>query len=66
MPRLDVVQARDRDRDKQVFDAWSFLDEEMRTRMPRIGLWLDTSEMTVEETVAEILARTDEAVITDV
>lgn len=40
------------------------LDKVLRDSTPRIGLWLDTSEQTVEETVDEILKRawTDGAV----
>ncbi|WP_208719862.1 AAA family ATPase [Amycolatopsis circi] len=40
------------------------LDAYLREETSRIGLWLDTSELTVEETVDEILARaeTDAAV----
>ncbi|MEY9892093.1 chloramphenicol 3-O-phosphotransferase [Catenulispora sp. MAP12-49] len=33
------------------------LDAYLRRETPRIGLWLDTSELTVEQTVEEILAR---------
>ncbi|MCZ2524119.1 AAA family ATPase [Streptomyces sp. HB2AG] len=33
------------------------LDEELRRNTPRIGLWLDTSSWTVDETVDEILKR---------
>ncbi len=37
------------------------LDEELRLRTPRIGLWLDTSGWTPEETVEAILADTQRA-----
>ncbi|MEY9931427.1 hypothetical protein ABH926_006076 [Catenulispora sp. GP43] len=37
------------------------LDEQLRRHTPRIGSWLDTSEQTANETVAEILARRGEA-----
>ena len=34
----------------------------MREETPRVGLWLDSSELTAEQTVDEILARAwDEA-----
>ena len=56
-PRLEVVRARDAGRDKQWFDVWSHLDAEMREWDPRPGLWLDTSDMTVEETVDAMLDR---------
>ncbi|MCH8026208.1 MAG: AAA family ATPase [Chloroflexi bacterium] len=62
-PRLDVVRQRDSERpDKQVFRKWGHLDQVMREETPREGLWLDSSELTAEQTVDEILARAwDEA-----
>jgi adenylate kinase family enzyme len=55
-PRLEVVEERDAGRpEKHVFDIWSHLDEVLRRETPRVGLWLDTSEMTAEQTVAAIL-----------
>jgi len=38
VPRLDVVQARDRDRDKHVFSIWRHLDAQLQTSMPHVGL----------------------------
>jgi len=46
-----------------VFDLWSHLDAEMRARMTAFGLWLDTSRMTAAQTVSQILARSEEAVL---
>jgi chloramphenicol 3-O-phosphotransferase len=63
-PRLDVIRERDRGRHKQVFEMWSHLDADMRAAMTPYGLWLDTSAMTVSESVDEILARCDEANMT--
>jgi AAA domain len=40
------------------------LDQEL-DRTPRIGLWLDSSAQTPDETLAEILHRRDEAVVGD-
>jgi hypothetical protein len=71
-PRADVVRAREDSRreatgkvaykpgDVGVTD----LDAQLRLRTPRIGLWLDSSEQTVAETVDDILSRvwTDGAV----
>jgi predicted ATPase len=55
-PRLDVVALRDATRaEKHVFDKWGHLDETMRNATPRVGLWLDSSELTAEETVDVIL-----------
>jgi predicted kinase len=63
-PSIDVVEKRDAERGyKQVFSIWSHLDESMRIDTPPMGLWLDTSAMTVEETVETVLARADEAII---
>jgi chloramphenicol 3-O-phosphotransferase len=62
-PSLDVIRARDSGRDKHVFELWSHLDAELRTGMRSYGLWLDTSAMTAAETVDEILARSDEAIV---
>lgn len=64
LPRLEVVEQRDRDRDeKHVFDIWNHLDEVARTETPREGLRIDSSDLTAEETVDEILRRLDEALI---
>lgn len=64
-PSVEVVQKRDAARqaargkvaygpgDEGVAD----LDAHLRQETPRIGLWLDTSEHTVEQTVEAILAR---------
>jgi predicted ATPase len=57
-PRADIVRERDATRDaKHVFDTWGHLDQVMRDETPRVGLWLDSSEITAEETVDEILRR---------
>ena len=65
VPRPDVVAAREAGRAKTAYrpGSWSIegLDEELRERTPRIGLWLDTSDQTPEETVDVILQRRNEA-----
>ncbi|MEY9886477.1 chloramphenicol 3-O-phosphotransferase [Catenulispora sp. MAP12-49] len=65
VPGAEVVRRRDRARraargkvaykpgDEGVDD----LDGYLRRETPRIGLWLDTSDQTVEQSVEEILAR---------
>ncbi len=64
LPRLDIVEQRDRTRDeKHVFDIWSHLDDVARNETPKQGLRLDSSDMSAEETVDEILRRTDEALV---
>ena len=57
-PRLDVVRERDAGRSgKNVFEVWAYLDGVMRETMRDAGLWLDTSEMTPEQVVDEIVRR---------
>jgi adenylate kinase family enzyme len=63
VPRPDVVRKREMSRKKHVFDRWAHLDEEMRRATPKVGLWLDTSALTAEETVEEVLRRAAEAEI---
>jgi predicted kinase len=64
-PRLEVIRMRDGARDKSVFHIWGHLDAELRAGMTGVGLWLDTSAMTVPETVHEILARCDDAIVAE-
>jgi hypothetical protein len=44
-------------------DLWSIrdFDHKVRTETPHIGLWLDSSQQTPDETVDEIVARLPEA-----
>lgn len=58
-PSLDVVKRRNEERpNKNVFEPWSpILDRAMRETMSGIGLWLDNSNQSPEETVDEILQR---------
>lgn len=66
-PSPDVVAARERARPKTAYRSDGItiehLDAVLRNETPRIGLWLDTSSQTADETVEEILARKDEALI---
>jgi hypothetical protein len=54
-PRPDAI--RQREKSSGTFDKWSWLDEEIRTKTARIGLWIDNSDQIPDETVEEILAR---------
>ena len=64
-PRADVVQAREHARQlargktayKPGDQGPAELDAALRRETPRLGLWLDTSEQTVAETVEEIVGR---------
>ena len=69
-PSVAVVQQRDAARQRATGKVAyrpggltaADLDEHL-DRTPRLGLWLDTSGQAPDETVAEILARADEAVV---
>ncbi|MFD8799765.1 AAA family ATPase [Streptomyces atroolivaceus] len=56
-PSTAVVRSREAGRSKTGYGIWTVeaLDQSLHDRTPRIGLWLDTSEQTPEETVATIL-----------
>ncbi|HEX6869501.1 MAG TPA: AAA family ATPase [Micromonosporaceae bacterium] len=58
-PSPAAVAAREHARAKSAYGAWSVdgLDALLRQQTPRLGLWLDTSDQTPDQTVAEILRR---------
>jgi chloramphenicol 3-O-phosphotransferase len=58
-PRSEAVAAREAQRGKQAYGSWTInvLDQALRAETPRLGLWLDTSELSVAETVEVILRR---------
>ncbi|MFG1793528.1 AAA family ATPase [Nocardia sp. NPDC049149] len=58
-PRPAAVAARESGRAKTAYGAFTVedLDTVLRTETPPLGLWLDSSDLTVEETVTQILAR---------
>jgi len=63
-PDAGTVAARESGRPKTGYGAaWTVpaLDDLLRTRTPRIGLWLDSSELTVGETVEAIMAGRERA-----
>lgn len=64
-PSPDVVAAREAGRDKTGYGEWTpeMLDEGLRKDTPRLGLWLDTSDLSVEQTVDAIFAQIDQAAI---
>jgi predicted kinase len=58
-PRVDVIAARDRARGKTSYPDRASIeafDHILRSETPRIGYWFDNSDLTVEETVDDILA----------
>lgn len=64
-PSLDVIKARYDERPGGGYTDSMTLESlaEAVARTERIGLWLDTSEQTPEESATEILRRLDEATI---
>jgi len=66
-PAVEVALERDRQRaEKHVAARFSYLDKELRTQMPGLGLWLDTSAMDIAETVETIVQRAGEALLNSV
>lgn len=62
-PSPEAVAAREAGRAKTGYGAWTVedLDGALRADTPRLGLWLDSSELTVGETVDAILAGRERA-----
>jgi len=57
-PRPDVVATRETQRRKTGYVGFTVedLDRSLRQETPRIGRWIDSSDLTVEETVDAILS----------
>ncbi len=65
-PNVATIMQRESDRAKTGYgDNWSIPDFDRMARhtTPHIGLWLDSSSQTPEETVAEIIDRLDESLV---
>jgi chloramphenicol 3-O-phosphotransferase len=61
-PSLEALRDRNAGRPgKDVFATWAHLDEVTRAATPRVGLWLDSTAQTEEQTVDAILAALEEA-----
>ena len=60
-PSVEVVAERERGRVKRGYGAWGVegLWRVFMETTPRLGLWVDTTSLTVDETVAAILADPD-------
>ncbi|WP_327142927.1 AAA family ATPase [Nocardia sp. NBC_01327] len=56
-PRPDAVAAREAGRDKKAYGPFTVadLDTGLRTTTPHLGLWLDSADLTVDQTVDAIL-----------
>lgn len=65
-PNVAAVAEREAGRDKQGYGNTAeiaFFDNVLRHETPRIGLWLDTSALSVAESVDQILSQLDAAAI---
>jgi len=62
-PSVEAVIEREKKRHKSGYTTWHVepLYDVLINENPRIGLWLDSSDMTPEETVSEIAKRLSEA-----
>ena len=64
-PSVEVVEQRERDRPKVAYGSGrqsaAALNEVLTTETPRVGLWLDSSALSPEETVDEIARRAEVA-----
>lgn len=58
-PNAGVVAKREAERSKKGYGIWTVeaLDQLLRNETPRLGMWLDSSELSPEETVDEIMER---------
>ncbi len=55
-PTVEALRDRNAGREsRDVFEAWQHLDSVMRAETPPVGLWIDSSDQTVDETVRQIL-----------
>ncbi len=61
VPDLQIVRERERGRGTNLWPEWEWLTESIAASEPRLGLWLDTSDQTPEQTVDDIIRRSDEA-----
>ena len=70
-PRTEVIEKREFERGSSAYAPWIGPDGSLRNAIarfddwlaetPRIGLWIDSSDLTIDETVNEILDRWLEA-----
>lgn len=60
-PNTKAVSLREATRPKKGYGLWTVeaLNQVLLDETPRVGMWLDSSNMTPEETVSELLARLD-------
>jgi hypothetical protein len=63
-PGKDTALARDRDRpEKTVAAPWTHLEDVMRRELPGVGLWVDSSGQTPDQTLRYILRHRTKALL---
>ena len=63
-PNMETVRERERQRGTALWREWEWLTEQVLDAAPGIGLWLDSSDQSADETVDEIMRRAwDEALV---
>jgi hypothetical protein len=60
---LGVLKESWREMGSPFVDSWDWIDEEIRTATPRVGLWIDTTGLSVDDTFDEIVRRLDDAAV---
>jgi hypothetical protein len=63
LPAFEVVQQRWRAMNIPFTEVFGWIDDEIRERTRRDGLWLDTTHLDPEQTVAVILERLDDTTV---
>lgn len=63
LPDFEHVRQRWKSIGSPFVDGWEWIDTEIRTRTQKVGLWLDTTELTPDETVNAILDRIGETLV---
>jgi chloramphenicol 3-O-phosphotransferase len=60
LPSAEAIAAREAGRDRKGYGSWTVeqLHESFARSTPRVGIWLDTTLLTPEETVEQILEQT--------
>ena len=57
IPSIEAVRLRERERGTELWREWEWLTESIPSTTPKLGLWLDSSHQTAEQTVDEIMRR---------
>lgn len=63
LPDFEVVHRRWVQMDSPFAEVFGWIDNEIRQRTQRVGLWLDTTEMTPDQTADAIVGQLDAAEI---